>query len=97
MPMYYFNFHTLPANPDVDPDAGGAFVNCWIQESNIEAAEIIARQGIEDSGWTITDYEEQPRKTNRDCWGEDKLVYYDQALIDREVWVFHRYPIEDEE
>lgn len=95
--MFFFNFHAVQNDPPEDPSCGGAFVNCWIQDSSIEAAELIARKGIEENGWTITDYEEIPCQTSRDQWGEDELEYYDQALIDRQVWVFHSYPYEEEE
>jgi hypothetical protein len=97
MPMFFFNFHAAQCDPPADPTCGGAYVNCWIQDSTIESAEITARRGIEEQGWTVTDYEETPRQTSRENWDKEKLEYYDQALIDREVWLFHRYPLNDDD
>jgi hypothetical protein len=98
MPMYYFTFHAVPINAQVPPSIVGAYVNCWVQDSFIEKAEITARRGIENNGWGITGYDSEPYQTSREQWlNSDKLEYYEQALIDREVWLFHMYEDGEEE
>ena len=98
MPMYFFTFHAVPISAEVPTGIVGAYVNCWVQDSNIDKTELTARRGIENNGWGITGYEYEPRQTHREEWldGED-LQYYDQALIDREVWMFHMYEDNEEE
>ncbi len=96
MPMYFFSFHSIPIKPEDKLEFGGAYVNCWIQDSSIHDAEERARTAIEENEWSITDQDNESYETTRDHWiNDDQLEYYDQALIDREVWVFNIYPNED--
>lgn len=98
MPMYFFDFHAIPANSEHKLECAGAYVCCWIQDSSLTSAEARARRGIEENGWIVTGSESEPCQTSREQWLEgEHLEQFDQALIDREVWVFHAYPHEDEE
>ena len=86
----FFTFHAVPIKAEVPAGVVGAYVNCWIQESFIEKAEITARRGIENEGWEITGYDSEPYQTMREHWlNSEHLEYYDQAITDREVWLFH--------
>ncbi|MEQ9207880.1 MAG: hypothetical protein RLN78_10980 [Phycisphaerales bacterium] len=96
MPMYFFSFHSIPLKPEDKLEFGGAYVNCWIQDSSIGKAEERARAVVECNEWSITNQDNDSYETTRDHWiGDAQLEYYDQALIDGEVWVFHTYPVED--
>jgi hypothetical protein len=98
MPMFFFNFHAVPIDPETAPGVIGAYVNCWVQDSIIEKAEITARTGIENEGWKISGHDTEPYQTTRKDWfSGENLEYFDQALIDREVWVFHTYAHDDED
>jgi hypothetical protein len=96
--MYFFTFHAVPG-PNC-PDAaksGGAFVNCWIDQETWAKALAAAKHSIEERhGWIITTTEEskivEPAEYEENREG---LRYYQQALIDKEVFVFHRYPADD--
>jgi hypothetical protein len=95
--MYHFVFH---ASPDVShkesTSFGGAYVNCWIDRPTSDEAEIVARQLIRNSGW-VDERLEECREVIRSDYSnnQDGLVYFDQAVSDKEVLVFHRYPMDD--
>ena len=47
MPMFYFRFEARPKDTDQHAiEAGGAFINCWIQGDTPEEAESYARGAI---------------------------------------------------
>lgn len=98
MPIFFIEFHAIPTDSEHKLDCAGAFVCCWIQDSSITDAQLRARMGIEKNGWLVTGSDSEPFQTSREQWLDDEnLKYFDQALIDREVWVYHAYPHEDEE
>jgi len=76
-------------------EIGGAFINCWVESKNIDQADRIARKEIDKLNWDILNHEESYEITRKD-YMENKvgLQYYEQALIDKFVCVFHTYPID---
>ncbi len=95
--MFCLIYHACPTPEHSQcKSIGGAFVSCWIERATIGEADAVARQSIADELWNIDKLEEAyPVDRSNYDEGVDGLEYYEQALIDREVFVFHRYPIDD--
>jgi hypothetical protein len=87
---------TLQASDD--RSYGGAFVCGWIERDTQAEAVAIAQQMIADHKWNVQALEEVTEISRDDyAEGDVGLQYYEQAEIDREVLVFHRYPQGDPE
>ena len=79
-----------------DEQIGGAFVNCYLKGRTSKQAYIDAIACIEESGWDILRFEDQSEIDSASFEKpDDALKYYEQALIDGEVLVFHAYPKDD--
>src|SRR5262245_18269635 len=97
--MYLLRYHAVPGNSCPNAaNIAGAFVNCWIDRPTIEEAAAVAQGWIEQRcGWQNTSNEESKivelQDYDKDSTG---LPYYQQALIDKEVFAFHSYPIDCE-
>ena len=91
--MFYFRFATQPksAHPDYGRVAG-AYVNCWILRDTQPQAESFARASITDKDWHITDMEAAFPIT-RETQDPQGMQYFEQAEIDREVFVFHTHSV----
>lgn len=90
--MFFFRFKAKPEaiNPESRTSAG-AYINCWISRKKKVEAEAVARKTIKKERWTILKLEKGCRimpKTQR----PSGMKYYKQALIDKEVLVFHTWP-----
>ncbi len=106
--MYLFTFLASPT-PDAKEfhEAGGAYVNCWIlgadrddrdDRDDREAAEERARELIEEYGWDVEALEEGAIVSGADYPQDDEdRVFYEQALVEREVLVFNTWPRGDED
>jgi hypothetical protein len=74
---------------------GGAYVSCWIDRDNLALAEEVARSLISECGWNVIRVEETSEIDDSTYEGERECrQYYEQALIDKEVLVFHTFPID---
>lgn len=92
--MYLFTFLAVPT-PDAQEfeEAGGAYVNCWILGDNRDAAEERATVLIEEYGWAVEELEEGAIVSGEDYPpGDEDRMFYEQALIEREVLVFNTWP-----
>jgi hypothetical protein len=91
--MFLFEFKAKPeaSNPD-QKTLAGAFVNCWISRGTKAKAEAVARRMIEKHGWTIVEFV-KGRRITRNTQRLSGMKYYKQASIDKEVLVFHVWPI----
>jgi hypothetical protein len=96
--MYFFTFHAVPGPKCPDSENfGGAFVNCWIDQEACSKALAVAKHWIEErQGWIITATVESKivERTEYEDNSEGRR-YFEQALIDKEVFVVHRYPADD--
>ncbi|AQA18791.1 hypothetical protein BST95_11625 [Halioglobus japonicus] len=93
--MIYLQFEVEPKyDSDENAQYGGAYVNCWINQAMPKSAEEQARLDIESHGWAIRTLEEKSLVAREDYAESDNLEYYEQALIDGEVYVFHTFPPE---
>ena len=97
---------TIEARPGPDADeygeAGGAFVNCWVDADDLRTAERRAVALIEENGWRPHRFEEWElvtRTTYADreppADGEpDFRELVDQAFADGEACVFNTWPVD---
>ncbi|OAB63283.1 hypothetical protein AY599_06670 [Leptolyngbya valderiana BDU 20041] len=99
MPMYLIELHALPGPAALLEDVGGAYVNCWIEAADLGQAVSRAIAEVEGGGWTPDVVRHGAIITREDYAGDDDdgLEYFEQALIDKEVCVFHLYPAGSEE
>jgi hypothetical protein len=93
MSMFYLRFvaHLKDAHPKFH-ETGGAMVNCWILRDTLEGAESYARGCIADEEWCITGLEAAFAVT-RETQADEGMQYFEQAEIDREVFVFYTFPL----
>ncbi len=96
MQLVMFEAKQRPEFPH-EESCGGAFVNCYIKGRTPKRAYQDAKEWVQESGWEIVKLEDQ-HEIDRASFEkpEDGLEYYEQALIDGEVFVFHTYPEEEE-
>jgi hypothetical protein len=97
--MYLFTFLAVPT-PDAKEfhEAGGAYVNCWILGDDRDRAEERASELIEEYGWDVEALEEGAIVSGADYPQDDEdRVFYEQALVEREVLVFNTWPRGDED
>ena len=94
MKLYFFTYLARPKMGSESFESyGGAYVNCWIDApSEAEAAER-ASTAISRSGWDIESLEHSSLVT-REAYADDDegLRHFEQALIDKEFYVFHTWP-----
>ena len=96
--MFVITFEVTPKSTHPQRDEiGGAFVNCWMNRSSIDDAIADATNLIVDAGWVV-DEPDQISEVTRADYGDDsdELKYYEQALTDNEVLVFHIFSVVDE-
>jgi len=97
MPIFYVQFEALPNPGSHDfKEFGGAYVNCWVSASSETQAKDIARKSIGEAQWHVVAVEEEVREVNEQYYSEniEGLEHYEQALLDGECYVFHRWPNE---
>ena len=95
--MKFITYHVRPTEEfDNEEGIGGAYVNCFIESESSQQAQEIAKKQITELKWEIFELEELTHM-DQDTVSEEKREYYEQALIDKEVFVFYTYPIEEQE
>ncbi len=72
---------------DKDGSSEFASVKCWIKDQTETNAQYVAAGWIESQGWSINQLTEQYQVSRADYLDSDELRYYEQALIDEEVFV----------
>lgn len=79
-------------------DTGGAFINCWVKATSIEAAKTIAESAINENHWKILNLEESYYVDEEHYEENDEsLEFYQQAVVDGEVYIYHSWPNEPQE
>lgn len=86
--MYFITYHGQPEI--VTDETAGAYINCYIQKESYIEADRIARKEIKDLNWIILD-QEDAFEIDAETLSDDGKKYYEQALIDQTVYVFHTY------
>lgn len=88
-----------PDNPESET-CGGAYINCWIQASDLDAAVARAHARVSEEGWEADELlrATQTRRENYDPEeNAEALESFDEALAYGEAIVLYTYPVEDEE
>ena len=93
---------TLVARPRENTDAfresGGAYVNAWIDAASENQALEQAQREVRDAGWTVESVDDVALVQRTDYEEDDpSLEYFDQALLDKEVLVFHTWPVDPQD
>jgi hypothetical protein len=94
--MYLF---TIPSriNPkskaaEKFPDIGGAYVNCYIQFKDYEAAEKLAKLLIKEEGWIPEKMTDAWRVQKNKLKTKKHRQYYSEAIKYGYSLVFHMWP-----
>lgn len=96
--MFYLRYRVRPTNDHPEREMlGEGMVCCWIERPSLAEADGIAQEAIRDEQWDVLESEEgrEIREEEYDADDED-LEFYQQAVLDKEVFVFHtspRYPV----
>lgn len=79
-------------------NVAGAYISGYIEAGGIETAMVIVKDKIAELGWEINEFEKATILRQEDFdESPEGLEYYEQALSDKEVYVIHTYPNDDEE
>ena len=100
MPVFYVQYEAAPSpSSEHFENAGGAYVNCWVNASSETEAREQTSAAIKESGWNILAVEEQCSEVTEQAYAEDDegLNHYRQAVTDGECYVFHQWPVEPQE
>lgn len=84
-------------SPNADPEMGDAKtaeVHCWIKDQTMRNAMHIAAGWVAEHGWYIGEVIEHETVTRADFENGEYLQYFEQALIDSEVFL---YEIDEDE
>lgn len=93
--MKFITYHLRPSEEfDNEEQVGGAYVNCFIETDSSQQAQDIAKKQIVELNWEIIELEELTN-LDQDTVSDENREYYEQALIDKEVFVFYTYPIDE--
>ncbi len=91
--MYFFVMRVLSNTQGKEGYPQGystAWVNCWINDSSRENALKKAITLIREHGWFVAEIlEAYPISREAYAHNPESLKYYEQALIDGEVFVFY--------
>lgn len=93
--MLFFMFECKPAARSVElATYGGAFVNCWVDEDNLNKAERMAKEVIASEGWEVTQVEEAyPIRAEDYENNEEGLRHYYEAQVTNLALVFCTWPV----
>ncbi len=84
----------VPAPNSDEPDGRNAEVHCWIKDQTQNNAMHIAAGCVAEHGWFIQEVVEHESVSRTDFADTDYLQYFEQAIIDAEVFL---YEIEEDE
>jgi hypothetical protein len=94
--MFLFTFRSRvnPKSKEVKRlrDVGGAYVNCWINFKDYDAAEKLAKLLIRESGWIPEKKTEVSRVAKKSLKKKKDKQYYSEAIKYGYTLVFHMWP-----
>lgn len=90
--MFTLEARPLPRSPDFTA-AGGAFVVCYLDPSLAADPLAHASAYVRGQAWEVVAVEDEPAACEREHAPD--LEYFDQAVEDGEVYVFHQWPLDD--
>jgi hypothetical protein len=97
--MWYFLIRASPKpGTELAKEAGGAYINCWVNFQLEEGAEYLAKFYIEQAGW-------KPEETEESNWVEresyedypENLQYFLEAEADGASFVFNEWAVDGED
>jgi len=93
--MWYFMLKVSPKpETELAKEAGGAFVNCWINFREKEGAEHLAKFYLAEVGW---DYEEtqEANWVEKQDYDDDPegMRHFSEAETDSVCFVAHQWPV----
>jgi hypothetical protein len=94
--MFLFTFrsriHSKSKEAKRRGDVGGAYVNCWINFKDFEAAEKLAKLLIREQGWIPEIKIRESRIQRRSLKKKKEKQYYTEAIKFGYSLVFHLWP-----
>jgi hypothetical protein len=98
--MFYFVLKVSP-KPDTElaKEAGGAYVSCWVNFSEWEGAEHLAKFYLAKEGWSYEETDPDVRWVQRSDYVDDEenLQYFQEAEADGACFVVAQWPVNGEE
>lgn len=93
LPMQYLLVEAERVDDETDGDSRDtvpqiAEVHCWVKDQTRRNALHVAEGWIAGCGWVVTKVIEQRCVGPADFAGTKRLRYYEQALLDEEVFLF---------
>lgn len=79
------------AAPPEDPEMGNATsaeIHCWIKDQTLRNGMHIAAGSIAEHGWAVLEVIEQNAVTRADFGDGEYLQYFEQALLESEVFLY---------
>ncbi|MCX7666973.1 MAG: hypothetical protein N2112_15680 [Gemmataceae bacterium] len=97
LPMQYLQIEAVTDNSETpEEEAEQGIVHCWIRDQSPTNAVYIAVGWISSEGWDVLQIIENKPVTASDFQETDLLPYYEQALVDNEVFVFEVVDADDD-
>jgi len=97
--MWYFVLK-VSHKPDTElaKDAGGAFVNCWINFREKDGAENLAKFYLAQEGWNYEETQEANWVEEQDYDNDPEgIQHFSEAETDSACFVVHQWPANDRE
>ena len=93
--MFVFTIVAITTEKHADHGKiGEAYVACWIDRETEKEAISVAHKMIVEDHWQVIRTEGSSSVTEADYDDDDEyLQFYEQALVDKEVLVFHLSPL----
>ena len=90
--MIFIQFEAMPTQDVAARDnVAGAYVNCWIQASDVVQAEVRGRQWISDQGWIVVSVKQcRTVDVHAETKGPDAAYILEALKADGSI-VFHRW------
>jgi hypothetical protein len=92
MKIFYFLFEAIPQSIE-SAEFEGAFISCWLKRDKESIAKKDCHEFIRNKGWKIKLLQDSKQVTRR-TYGKNNpgRQYFEQALLDDEVFVFDTWP-----
>ena len=92
--IFLIGYHAIPKTEK--EDVKGAFINCYIVDTNLQNAKKRSLDLVEEQEWEILSTEEESELNWFDIKEEDeRKQYVEQVIIDKEVLVIYTYGSEE--
>ena len=88
----YIEIEPRVEHPEYDR-VGGSFVTCWIDADDVDTAAHEAHTLLREEQWEVVKLQ-AAHTVERSEYADDEeaLAYFDEAVREGAVYVFHNYP-----